>query len=88
MSFKELIILAKPQQPELELSESIINISEKIIENPVDILRDNNYKIKLITPTSFGVQIDFAKKYNTEEIKQLLINFNLKFKDKSVFIIN
>lgn len=54
---------------------------------PESLLRQNNFKIKIVTPTSFGVQIDFAKKYKEEEIKAVLKDYNIKIKDKAVFII-
>lgn len=64
-----------------------INLLEKK-EKPEDILRKAKFKIKLITPTSFGVQIDFAKKYKDEDIENLLKDFTIKLKNKSVFIVN
>jgi len=57
-------------------------------EKPEDILRMSGYRIKLITPTSFGTQITFAKGYVMEDIEKLLKNFNVKFKgDRDIFII-
>lgn len=52
-----------------------------------DLLRTAGFKIRLVTPTSFGTQIDFAKLYNTDEIKKILTDFQIKIKDKSVFIV-
>ena len=57
-------------------------------KEPSEILRGAGKKIKLITPTSFGTQIDFAKKYEDEEIKDLLKDFTIKIKNKSVFIVD
>jgi hypothetical protein len=57
-------------------------------KKPEELLRGAGFKIRLVTPTSFGTQIDLAKSYNPDEITKVLIGFNLKFKDKSVFIVN
>ena len=69
----------------------IITISEEKDEkdgkSAISILRDNNFKIRLVTPTSFGTQIDFAKKYEDDEIEEVLKDFSIKIKNKSVFII-
>lgn len=54
---------------------------------PEELLRSFGYKIKLVIPTSFGVQIDFAKKYEEKDIKNILKDYNIKIKDKSVFIV-
>ena len=56
-------------------------------ETPESILRRAGYKIKLVTRTSFGVQIDFAKKYDEKEIEKTLSDFSIKIKNNSVFII-
>lgn len=56
--------------------------------NPEEVLRDAKFKIKLITPTSFGTQIEFAKQYETDELDAVLKGFNYKIKGKSVFIID
>ena len=57
-------------------------------KTPQEILRGAKFKIKLITPTSFGTQIDFAKQYDEEDIKDILKDFNVKIKNKSVFIVD
>ena len=57
-------------------------------QEPERILRGAGYKIKLITKTSFGTQIDFAKKYDEEEVKKILTDFTVKIKNKSVFIVD
>lgn len=64
-------------------------IPEMIVEsdNVVDVLRDNGYKIKLITPTSFGTQIDFARKYDEDELSDILKDVNYRIKGKSLFIV-
>lgn len=43
------------------------------------------YKIKSVIYTAFGVQIDFLKKPEKEEIINV-IDAKVKFKDKSIFI--
>jgi len=75
------IVTTKPQN---------ITVGDKILlesENPEDILRKAGFKIKLITPTSFGTQIDFAKQYEEKDIETVLKDFQIKIKNKSVFII-
>lgn len=57
-------------------------------KTPEDILRKGGFKIKLVTGTSFGTQIDFSKKYTDEEIEEILKDFNIKIKNKSVFIVD
>jgi len=70
--------------PEKSIKEEIITEKD---EQPEDILRNAGIKIKLVTATSFGSQIDFAKQYDQEMIKELLQGFNVKFKNKSIFIV-
>jgi len=53
-----------------------------------DILRSNGFKIKLVTPTSFGTQIDLFKTFEEEEVKEILKDFDIKIKNKSIFIID
>lgn len=43
------------------------------------------YKIKMVINTAFGVQIDFYKKPEKEEILNI-IDLNVKFKGNSIFI--
>lgn len=57
-------------------------------KNPQEILRGAGFKIKLVTSTSFGTQIDFAKQYDEEKIKDILSDFSIKIKGKSVFIVD
>lgn len=67
--------------------EPVVDVSEARKGEPEEILRKKGYKIKLVNPTAFGTQIDFAKKYDDEELEKDLKDFNVKIKDKSVFII-
>jgi len=89
MKFMDLIIKEKDN---VDCSTANIKINEKVIteeaEKPEEILRRAGVKIKLITPTSFGTQIDFAKKYEDDDIKDMLKGFNIKIKNKSVFIVD
>jgi len=88
MSFLEIFNNEKTsKQPEASITESKMQVEAKAQE-PEKILRGAGYKIKLVTPTSFGTQIDFAKLYDEEEIKQLLKDFTIKIKQKSVFIVD
>ena len=68
-----------------------IETTEQIIEKeqtPEELLRGAGFKIKLITPTSFGTQIDFAKQYDHKDIEKVLKDFSIKIKGKSVFIVD
>jgi|GEM_PF-6517975 hypothetical protein len=67
------------------LTES--SIKENYTAKPEEILRAAGFKINLITPSVFGLQIDFAKKYEDKEILDLLKEFKIKIKSKSIFII-
>jgi hypothetical protein len=67
-------------------SVKVLQINEA--KKPEEILRGANKKIRLVTPTTFGTQIDFAKKYDDNEIKELLKDFTIKIKQKSVFIVD
>ena len=64
----------------------VLEESEK--KEPQEVLRGAGFKIKMITPTAFGTQIDFAKRYDADDIKDILSDYTIKIKDKSVFIIN
>jgi hypothetical protein len=76
-------VVAKVQT---ETKEIIVEAKET--KKPEEILRGAGFKIKLITPTSFGTQIDFAKQYDPESIKNVLNSFNIKIKGNSVFIVD
>jgi len=57
-------------------------------ESPKDLLRASGFKIKTVTPTSFGVEIEFATKYQDLDIEEVLQDFNIKLKGRSVFIVD
>lgn len=90
-SFVDMLKKRKPKDVDLDeivRPESAgLLLTEKPEEKPEEVLRGAKFKIKLITPTAFGTQIDFAKKYPEEEIEKVLTGFNIKIKDKSVFIV-
>ena len=83
--FKQYFITEKEQTPEVKKEVLIPKKVEKL--SPEELLRSNSFKIKLVTKTAFGKQIDFAKKYSDEEIKKVLSDYKIKIKDKSIFII-
>ena len=81
--FKDFFITEKEEDNKIkEIPKKVLKLS------PEEILRSHNFKIKLVLNTSFGKQIDFAKKYSDEEIKKVLSDFKIKIKDKSIFIID
>lgn len=63
-------------------------VEEEKAQKPEEVLRRAGFKIKLVTSTSFGTQIDFAKKYDEDDVKAALKGFNIKIKNKSVFIVD
>lgn len=86
---------ATPNTSKTSKNEELVETTEKVVSkliieasNPVDILRKGGFKIRLVTPTSFGTQIDFAKKYDESELKDVLKGFNIKIKEKSLFVID
>jgi hypothetical protein len=91
MSFLEILKNGKDkesfEQPQGSICESEITVEAKE-KKPEEILRGAGYKIRLVTPTSFGTQIDFAKKYDEKEIEDLLKDFTIKIKGKSAFIVD
>ena len=57
------------------IEESLENLKESEMNENLsaeDLLRKNGIKIKMITKTSFGTQIDLAKKYKKEEISNII----------------
>lgn len=69
----------------LAKKETVIIESEK--NDAEELLRSWGFKIKLVTKTAFGTQIDFAKRYENEKVEEILKDFDIKIKEKSVFII-
>lgn len=62
-------------------------LDEAIAQSPEDLLRAAGFKIKLVTSTSFGTQIDLAKHYDPVEITDVLSEFKIKIKGQSIFIV-
>lgn len=89
MKFANLL-KKKEKKEEIPVSNAKQEVNRLLLEekkSPEQILRENGIKIKLVTRTSFGIQIDFAKKYEHEIIEKLLASYTIKLKDKSVFIV-
>ncbi len=63
-------------------------IVEGVKESPKDLLRGAGFKIKTVTPTSFGVEIEFATKYPDQDIEDVLQDFTIKLKGRSVFVVD
>lgn len=63
------------------------SLDETIAQSPEDLLRAAGFKIKLVTSTSFGTQIDLAKQYDPVEITAALNEFKIKIKGQSIFIV-
>ncbi len=85
MKFTDMLQTKETFQFEVQRSEELLLEVDK---TPEEILRAGGYKIKLVTGTAFGTQVDFAKKYTDEEIEKILKNFKIKIKGKSVFIVD
>ena len=62
-------------------------LDETIAQSPEHLLRAAGFKIKLVTSTSFGTQIDLAKHYDPVEIADVLNEFKIKIKGQSIFIV-
>lgn len=89
MSFMDVLKRERVQKAPAQIQEQVNALVEaKETKKPEEVLRGAGLKIKLITPTSFGTQIDFAKQYDPKEIENVLTGFNIKLKNKSVFIVN
>lgn len=84
MKSKEYKKIKKPLDSE-ELKE--LNEINEAKESPEDLLRKNKIKIKLIQDTAFGKQIDLFKMPDEKEIKEILKDFQIKLKGKSIFIV-
>lgn len=90
MRFTDLIMneIAETKEADRQLDEAIQkSIDEKKEQTADELLRDADIKIKLVTKTSFGQQIDLAKQYDEEKIKEILKDFTIKFKGKSIFVV-
>ena len=80
MKYTDMLVEnVKPKMKKVPLEEAL---------TPEEILRSKDFKIKLVTGTAFGTQIEFAKKYPDEELQKVLKDFKIKIKNKSVFIVD
>lgn len=80
---EEMVVSEKEEEP----MERIIEDSPKDNKSPEKILRDNNIKIKYVTPTNFGTEITLAKHYDETQIEKLLARYKVYVKNNSIFII-
>lgn len=92
MSFVDIILGDDNSKVANNLPSDKTSQNERVAQNerdeqPVDILRRAGFKIKLVTATSFGTQIDFVKQYDEDEIRTVLTDYAIKFKGNSIFII-
>lgn len=80
--FKEELLIVNEKTEELVLTENSIDILDKI--------RSSGVKLKLVTPTRFGTQIDLFKEKDVPIIVDLLNKTNTehKVKNLSIFIEN
>lgn len=76
-SDKIIEILDKKDIIEISLAEAMD--AEKILRT--------KFKIKSVHGTKFGTEFIMAKKYDEDEIKNLLTDYQVKFDGKSVFVI-
>jgi len=87
MAFLELLknvnVQSKEKPKKITKSQPVVTEAK----DAADVLRSAGFKIRLVTPTSFGTQIDFAKLYNPAELEKTLAGYQIKIKDKSVFIV-
>lgn len=79
---EEMVVSEKEEEP----MERIIEAEPKD-KSPEKILRDNNIKIKYVTPTNFGTEITLAKHYDETQIEKLLAMYKVYVKNNSIFII-
>ena len=82
-SLTEEMVVSEKEEP----IERIIEDSPKDNKSPEKILRDNNIKIKYVTPTNFGTEITLAKRYDETRIEKLLARYKVHVKNNSIFII-
>jgi len=86
MSF--LALLKTEIKEHLDVCIKKVELINEVESTPEEILRKNKFKIKMVTPTSFGTQIEFAKVYDKDDLEEILKDFTIKIKNKSVFIVN
>lgn len=78
---------------EKHLKNNINENSVKKDKNMLQLIRSSGVKIKLLTPTKFGIQIDVFKESDIDIIVEILNSLNIKesdfkIKGPSIFIAN
>ena len=85
-SFKKYFLNEAEVKSQDKTEQKKIKKISKIDDNFETELR-KYFKIKEIIYSSFGIQIDFYKKINADEINAILDpKIKVKFKDKSIFV--
>lgn len=85
-TFKQYFITEAEVKPQDKTEQKKIKKISKVDDNFENELR-KYFKIKEIIYSSFGIQIDFYKKINPDEINAILDpKIKVKFKDKSIFV--
>lgn len=78
---EEMVVSEREEEP-MRISED-----DSKDKSPEKILRDNNIKIKYVTPTNFGTEITLAKRYDENQITKLLARYKAYVKNNSIFIV-
>jgi hypothetical protein len=87
MKFTEMLIPKEITKTIVESQNSVDTVVIVEAEKAEEVLRKAGYKIKLITGTSFGTQIDLFKQPDEDDIKDVLKDFNIKIKNKQLFVV-
>ena len=86
ISFKKYFLNETEVNSQNKTEQKKIKKISKVDDNFENELR-KYFKIKEIIYSSFGIQIDFYKKINPDEINAILDpKIKVKFKDKSIFV--
>lgn len=86
MNFRDVLVSKKITNKNETVTVSS-NITEAKKEDPGKLLRKAGLKIKLTAGTAFGTQYTMAKKYDEDEIKDVLKGFNIKIKGNDIFVV-
>lgn len=84
--FFEKLCKTKPVIEPAEIKQKDSNTVNEKSMGPIDILRSNGYKIKSVTPTNFGIEIELAKSFDKKIITDLLSDFNINIKKNFIFV--
>jgi len=74
----------KHKQLNCKLCLETVQESDDSVEK---ILRKEGFKIKSVYGTKFGTEFIMFKKFNEEEVQELLKKYTLKFDGKSIFVV-